>query len=237
MGSENEILVWKNVTGKSRGFHLQNISLSLQAGYIYALVGANGAGKTTLMKYIMDEDVQYDGEIFVAGENLRGNHARLMNQIGYVSEDNRFFEEKTGRQNAALLGGFYDEFDMGQFEEAMKRMGLSPGKLYGKMSRGERLKFQLAFAIAHKPCLYLLDEVTAGMDPVFRIEFFEVLSELIRDEECSVLMTSHIQSEIEQKTDFVGIMEQGRLIKFGESLDVLGHLQRERKVIKDDENR
>lgn len=237
MGSENEILVWKNVTGKSRGFHLQNISLSLQAGYIYALVGANGAGKTTLMKYIMDEDVQYDGEIFVAGEKLRGNHARLMNQIGYVSEDNRFFEEKTGRQNAALLGGFYDEFDMGQFEEAMKRMGLSPGKLYGKMSRGERLKFQLAFAIAHKPCLYLLDEVTAGMDPVFCIEFFEVLSGLIRDEECSVLMTSHIQSEIEQKTDFVGIMEQGRLVKFGESLEVLGHLQRERKVIKDDENR
>ena len=89
------------------------------------------------------------------------------------------------------------------------------------MSRGELMKFQMAFAMAHKPALYLLDEVTAGMDPVFRIDFFKMLQEVIQTEEASVLMTSHIQTEIGQKTDYVGIMEVGRLVEFGESLDLV----------------
>lgn len=72
----------------------------------------------------------------------------------------------------------------------------------------------------HKPVLYLLDEVTAGMDPVFRIDFFKMLQEVIQTEEASVLMTSHIQTEIGQKTDYVAIMEAGRLVEFGESMDL-----------------
>ena len=83
------------------------------------------------------------------------------------------------------------------------------------------MKFQMAFAMAHHPVIYLLDEVTAGMDPVFRIDFFKLLQEVIAEEKASVLMTSHIASEMERKTDFVGILEQGRLVQFGESMDVL----------------
>ncbi|MBQ8166428.1 MAG: ABC transporter ATP-binding protein, partial [Lachnospiraceae bacterium] len=75
--------------------------------------------------------------------------------------------------------------------------------------------------MGHKPYLYLLDEVTAGMDPVFRIDFFKLLHKVIEDEQASVLMTSHIESEMEQKMDYLGILENGKLIKFGESLDVL----------------
>ena len=107
-----------------------------------------------------------------------------------------------------------------RFMEVAERMQLSVTKTYKKMSRGERLKFQLAFAIAHAPCLYLLDEVTAGMDPVFRLDFFEILRELIQDETCSVLMTSHILSEVELKTDYVGIMEHGEFQNFSESMDI-----------------
>ena len=87
------------------------------------------------------------------------------------------------------------------------------------MSRGEKLKFQLAFAIAHQPCLYLIDEATAGMDPVFRKEFFEILQRLIVDEQASILMTSHIVSEIQRKTDYVGVMKEGKLVTFTESID------------------
>ena len=107
------------------------------------------------------------------------------------------------------------------FSEALDMMELSGGLTYGKMSRGEKMKFQMAFAMAHKPVIYLLDEVTAGMDPVFRMDFFKILNRIIRDENASVLMTSHIESEMEQKTDYVGILEQGKMIKFGESFEVL----------------
>lgn len=83
------------------------------------------------------------------------------------------------------------------------------------------MKFQMAFAMGHKPVIYLLDEVTAGMDPVFRIDFFKILHKVIEDESASILMTSHIESEMEQKMDYLGVLEKGKLIKFGESMDVL----------------
>jgi ABC-2 type transport system ATP-binding protein len=86
------------------------------------------------------------------------------------------------------------------------------------MSRGEYMKFQTAYAMAHHPVLYLLDEVTAGMDPVFRIDYFKLLQSLIEEENASVLMISHIQEEMERKMDYLGIMEEGRLVSWKENL-------------------
>ncbi|MBQ7776828.1 MAG: ABC transporter ATP-binding protein [Lachnospiraceae bacterium] len=220
------MLEFEHVTGKGHKFHLQDIHFSLAPGYIMGLVGANGAGKTTLINYIMSEGVKYEGSIRVGGVDIRENHAYMKNQIGYVSEDNLFFEDRTAKGNAELLGMFYEHFDMDIFKGAMKEMGLPMECTYGKMSRGEKLKFQMAFAMAHQPQLYLLDEVTVGMDPVFRMDFFKILQKVIEKEEASVLMTSHIMSEIEQKTDFVGILKDGRLVQFGESLDVMTQMQK-----------
>ncbi len=220
MERTESILAFHNVTGKNRKFHLKNIHLELQPGYIYGLIGENGAGKTTLMKYILEEDTAYEGEILLDGGNIKKNHAALMNKIGYVSEDNRFLGERTGKQNAELLGMFYEEFRMETFLESMKKMQVSATKTYRLMSRGEQLKFQLAFAMAHQPRLYLLDEVTAGMDAVFRGELFTMLRDLIKEENCSVLMSSHILSEIERQTDYVAVMEHGAIVRFTESLDI-----------------
>lgn len=212
------VLSFEHVTGRKKKFRLQDIRMELQAGYIYGLMGENGAGKTTLMKYILEEHCQYEGKIFVDGLDIQTDHARAMNKVGYVSEDNHFFEERTGMQNAGILGLFYDDFSMDRFREVMNKMELPVTKVYKKMSRGERLKFQLAFATAHRPCIYLLDEVTAGMDPVFRTELFEMLANLIKDGQCAVLMTSHMQAEVERKTDYMAVMSKGRLGEFAESL-------------------
>ena len=149
-----------------------------------------------------------------------------MNKVGLVSSDNSFFESCTCRQNAKVLGAFYDGFSMEKFETVMEEWKAPSGKVYRKMSRGEKYKFQLAFAIAHDPCLYLLDEVTAGMDPVFRREFFDRMRQLIKDEKTSVLMTSHILSEMETGTDYTGVLKEGRLTAFGESPEVAIALER-----------
>ncbi len=215
------IIEFENVTGISGKFRLQDISFSLPAGYIMGIMGKNGAGKTTLMRYIMEEKQLYSGTIRINGVDIRENHAYIKNKIGFVSEDNPFLEERTGSQNVELVSCFYEDFNRDIFESACKAMDLSPKKTYNKMSRGERLKFQMAFAMAHKPDIYLLDEVTAGMDPIFRMDFFRILQDVIKDERASVIMTSHIESEMERKTDYVGILENGRLISFGESLDVI----------------
>lgn len=215
------IIEFENVTGIKSKFRLRNIIFSLPAGYIMGLMGRNGAGKTTLIRYIMEEKRLYSGTIRINGVDIRDDHAYMKNKIGFVSEENTFIAERTAEQNVKLLSGFYENFDNDIFTSAMKKMELSPKKTYGKMSRGEALKFQMAFAMAHKPEIYLLDEITAGMDPVFRMDFFKILQDVIRDEKASVIMTSHIESEMERKTDYVGIMEEGQLINFGESIDVV----------------
>lgn len=218
---EKMVLEFQQVTGKSKKFHLEDISFSLPAGYICGLMGSNGAGKTTLLRYIMEDSQLYTGTIRIDGVDIRDNHGYIKNKIGYVSDENPFLRDRTAMQNVDILSRFYEDFDRELFLEYMKRMELSPKKTYGKMSRGECLKFQMAFAIAHHPSIYLLDEVTAGMDPVFRLDFFKILQEVIQEGNASVLMTSHIEAETERKTDYVGIMERGRLLQFGESIDVI----------------
>ena len=213
------LLEFEHVTGTSKKFHLEDIHFSLPAGYIMGLAGKNGAGKTTLIDYIMNPKVRYTGTIRIDGADIRKNLIKTRNQVGFVSEENRFLKERSALQNAEILGPLYEVWDMELFREALNKMDLPITRVVGKMSRGELMKFQMAFAMAHKPVLYLLDEVTVGMDPVFRIDFFRMLQEVIRTEEASVLMTSHIQTEIGQKMDYVGIMEAGRLIQFGESID------------------
>ncbi len=237
---EKTILSFERVTGIRRRFALQNwalrkfvlqdITFELKAGYIYGLTGENGAGKTTLINYILKENISYSGQICIEGTDIQEAREQLRNKIGYVSEENHFLECCTCGQNAEILGGFYEGFLMGKFLEVMDSMNLSTGKVYKKMSRGERLKFQLAFAVAHDPSLYLLDEVTAGMDPVFRADLFHMLQQLVIDEHACVLMTSHSSAEIETKTDYVGVMEAGRLVMFGESPEIMPRLGTIRKA-------
>lgn len=212
------LLTFDHVTGTGKGFLLNDITFELPAGFILGIAGKNGAGKTTLIHYIMDEKKHYSGTIMLNGTDIHADHTETLKQIGFVSEENEFFMDRTGKQNAELLGMFYDTFDIILFTETMKKLELPENRALSRMSRGEYIKFQLAFAISHKPCLYLLDEATAGMDPVFRIDFFKTLQSLLVDENASVVMTTHISTELEQKTDFVGVMDTGKLLSYGESL-------------------
>lgn len=214
------ILEFNHVTGTSKKYALQDINFSLEAGYIMGLAGKNGAGKSTLLDYIMNPRLQYTGEIKINGVNIRDNHRYMMNKLGFISDNNSFLDDRTAEQNAEILGVLYEEWDKGVFYNAMKKMDLSVKKTVGKLSRGEMFKFQTAFAMAHKPAIYLIDEATAGMDPVFRIDYFKMLQEIIADENASILMTSHIQDEIHRKMDFVGIMEDGKMVQFGDTLSV-----------------
>ncbi len=212
------VLAFENVNGKSRRFALKDVSFSLEPGFIYAVAGENGAGKSTLMRYILSEKKLYSGSIKFEDEDISGRHDSLMNEIGFVSDENTFFNERSAIQNAELLGGFYEGFDMGLYKETLKIMGVKKESTYFKMSRGEKIKMQLAFAMAHRPKLYLLDEATAGLDPVYRIEFFNVFRRMLAEDEITVLMSSHNMTEIEKNTDYVAIMKDGRLGGFNESI-------------------
>ena len=98
----------------------------------------------------------------------------------------------------------------------MKKMGVGLDLIVKNMSRGEYMKFQMAFAMAHKPKLYLIDEATSKMDPVFRKDFYNIMHEIIEDESASIILVTHLEEELEFKVDYVGIMENGKMISFNE---------------------
>ncbi len=212
----NGIRRWKKLWKKS--FHVENIDFELPAGCIMGIIGKNGAGKTTLFDYIMSEKKQYSGSFFLEGTDIHREHLWALDNIGFVSEKNEFLELRTADQNARMLGRFYSSFDMDLFEQTLEAMQLFKGKTVGKMSRGERVKFQLAFGIAHRPKLFLLDEATAGLDAVFRTDFYKLLRKLLIDESCAVLMSSHLEEEIEQQFDYIGLLEEGRFVSFTENI-------------------
>ncbi len=219
MNEERVLLEFVNVTGATRkSYRLSDISFSLPAGFIAGITGENGAGKTTMFDYVMNPKKQYTGSILLNGQEIHDDYVTLRQQIGFVSEKNQFFMEKSARENAKLAACFFDTWDCDLFEKAMKEMGVVSSKALSKLSRGEYMKFQTAYAMAHHPVLYLLDEVTAGMDPVFRIDYFKLLQKLLEDENTSVLMISHIQEEMDRKMDYIGLMEEGRLVSWKESL-------------------
>lgn len=210
------ILEFKNVTGKSKKFNLKNVSFQLENGYIMGLAGKNGAGKSTLINYIMEPKGKYSGEILLDGENILDNHTEILNYLGLVSENNIFFEEFTAKQNSELLGILYNDWSQDTFEYNMEKMGVGLDLNVKNMSRGEYMKFQMAFAMAHKPKLYLIDEATSKMDPVFRKDFYNIMHEIIEDESVSIILVTHLEEELEFRVDYVGIMDDGKMISFNE---------------------
>ena len=137
-----------------------------------------------------------------------------MNQIAYISDEAVFFLQKTAMENAKLCKNLYEKFSMEIFVEEMKRMELPVSRQLQKMSRGEFLKFQMAFAMAHETKLYLLDEVTAGMDPVYRKDFFRILKQLLVEEDVAILMSTHIEDEVVKHMDYVAELKNGELVSF-----------------------
>lgn len=210
------MLEFRNVTGNSKKFNLENITFTAPTGYITGITGANGAGKTTLFHYIINQRKQYHGEILYNGINIRDDLEGFKNSMAYISDEKRFFEEYSIANNIRLMSCFFTHWDNKLFECKLKAWDIPLGRKLQALSRGEYLKFQLAFSLAHNATLYLLDEATAGMDPVFRKDFFDILHELIAKEDVTILMTTHIEEEINVHMDYKGILKNGRLVAFDE---------------------
>lgn len=201
-----------NAVGKKyRDFVLRDISFSLEGGYLTGMVGANGAGKTTLLRILAGIDSHFKGDFSVNGISFRKSPLEVKNKAAYIAEGNSFFWEKTALENAELLGNYYSRWSDEIYGEWLERLQISAKQPLGELSKGGRMKFQIAFAMAHQPCVFLLDEPTAGFDPVFRKEFRNILQELLEDK-ISVLMSTHIISDLEKIADEIILLENGELV-------------------------
>lgn len=191
-------------------FSLENLDLTVPTGTIVGFVGENGAGKTTTLKAIFGAIRTDGGSIEVLGCT---DPDRLdKSQIGVVMEDSFFYETLTPRQVNSIMKSLQPGWDSAEFARLLHDYQLPEKKLIKDMSKGMRMKFRLATALAHKPKLLILDEATSGLDPVVRGEVLDYLRDYIQDESHSVLMSSHITSDLEKVADSIAYLHKGRLL-------------------------
>lgn len=176
-------------------FSLRDVSLTLPGGSIMGLIGENGAGKTTTIKCILNLVRRDAGEILLLGhDNLR--EERLAKQdVGVVLDECFFHDTLRPRDVGRILAPVFQSWDGGLYQDYLDKFRLPEKKFIKEFSRGMKMKLSLAAALAHRPKLLILDEATAGLDPVVRDEILDEFLSFICDEEHAILISSHITSD------------------------------------------
>ena len=193
----------ENASVHFKKFAMKPVNLELPQGYIIGVQGPNGAGKTTLLRMILGDFDRMQGKIEIDGRDVLKNRTELLQKIGVISNDRPFFETEDAIENEAHFSEFYPNWDGAEYRQMLKKQGLSPGRSIGAMSRGERIKYQLAFSAAYRPRLMVLDEPTAGLDPVFRVDFLRTLQDFVADYETTVLLATHLDEDLERVADYI----------------------------------
>lgn len=206
------ILEINNLTKNFKNFSLKNINFNLPKGYIMGFIGPNGAGKTTTIKLIMNLLKKDDGEIKVFGLDNIKNEYEIKNRIGFVYDQNYYYEELTINEMKKIIAPFYTKWDDNMFHKYLKEFALPEKQKIKELSKGMKMKFSLAIALSHNAELLIMDEPTSGLDPVVRNQFLDILSDIIQDENKGVLFSTHITSDLDKIADFVTFINDGEII-------------------------
>ena len=193
-------------------FRLSDISLTLPAGTIMGLVGENGAGKSTLFRLILGMQTKDSGVISVLGEKDLRQHPMIKNDIGVVMDDVNLPALLTVCETEKILARIYSSWDHDLFVRMIQKLQIPEKTKFSELSRGNKMKAGFACAFAHHPKLLLLDEATSGLDPVVRDDILDILMDFTRQEDHSVLISSHIVSDLEKACDYIAFLHQGKLI-------------------------
>lgn len=194
------------------GFELKDVSFTLPCGCIMGLIGENGAGKSTVIKLILDMIDADRGSVSLFGKNTLDGRILAKDDIGVVIDTPAFSDVMTGVQINSIMKYTYSRWDEEQFFSLLERFGIEKKKQFRRLSTGMKMKLGLAVALSHDAKLLILDEPTNGLDPVIRKEIVGMFNEFTRKPENSVLISSHIVSDLEKLCDYVAFMKKGRLI-------------------------
>jgi len=226
MDKMENILELKNVQKRYKGFVLDGISLSLPKGYILGLIGPNGAGKTTTIKILMNMVKRNGGEVQVFGLDPQKSAKQIKNKVGYLGEEQHFYGNKTVAWTGKFVSAFYDNWDTNSFQSLLTNFEISRTKKTRELSKGMKVRFSLALALSHNPELLILDEPTAGLDPVIRREVLELLQKKSKNEGKSVIISSHITDDIMRTADLVAFLIEGKIVLASEKDELLSNWKR-----------
>ena len=214
------ILQVKDLCKKYEDFALDHVSFTLPRGCIMGFIGENGAGKSTTMKAILNLIRRDEGDIQIFGKDNIQNELEVKEKIGVVFDTMNLPEMLRAQDVGKMMRSLYRQWDPAKYAQYLEQFELPAKKTIKDFSRGMKMKLAIAVVLSHNAQLLLLDEATSGLDPIVRDEILELFNEFTRDETHSVLISSHILSDLEKLCDYIAFLHQGRLL-FCEEKDAL----------------
>ncbi|MGN0481568.1 MAG: ABC transporter ATP-binding protein [Lachnospiraceae bacterium] len=220
MDYENAIEL-ENVSKKYDGFELKNVSLGVPKGSIMGFVGQNGAGKSTTIKSILNIVKIDSGNVKIFGLDLKNHEKEIKEDVAVVFDEIPFSGLLNARKLDKVLKGIYRKWDSKTFFDYISKFNLPTDRKIEDFSKGMKMKLQIATALSHNAKLLIMDEATAGLDPVARSEMLDVFMEYMQDGERSIFMSSHITSDIERIADNIAFIHNGSLLLCGQRDEIL----------------
>lgn len=193
-------------------FTLDNLSFSIPYGSIMGFVGENGAGKTTTLGCILNTVAKDNGTVKLFGREMLDTDTDMREKIGVVYDGDNFPVYWTAKQLSKVMEGLYTQWDDALFQNYLEIFHISAGQKIKYYSKGMTMKLAIAAALSHHPQLLILDEATSGLDPVMRDEMLDVFLEFVQEEDHSILLSSHITSDLEKIADYITFIHNGKLI-------------------------
>lgn len=209
------LLECRNLKKKKGDFVLQGIDFSVEGGSVVGVIGRNGAGKTTLARLLLGSYRQNEGDISLCGISAGLERKEYKEHLAYVLQETPFPLYMTPRECGLLYGCYYRGFDAGRYRERLSAFGVPEKKQIRKLSAGQQIRHQLAFALSYEAEVYVFDEPGANLDVKFREEFYRIIRKLTETETKTVVYVSHLVDELERLADYILWISEGRQKYFG----------------------
>lgn len=211
----------KDLTKTFDGFTLEKVTFNVPQGSIMGFIGQNGAGKSTTIKLLLNILKRDSGTIYMLGLDNIKYEREIKNQISAVFDEIPFQDDLNARHLEIILKDLFQNWDSAAFSTYLDRFALPRKRKIGSLSKGMKMKLQIAAALSHGAKLLIMDEATTGLDPVVRNEILDIFLEFLQDETNSILMSSHITTDLEKIADSVTFIDKGKILLSGYKDDIL----------------
>lgn len=211
------VVEFNSVTKRFKDFSVEDINLQVKRGFVHGFIGANGAGKSTTIKLIMNLLQPDEGQVKIFGLNYKTHEKAIKERIGFVYDANVYFEGLNLKDIKRIVAPAYKHWDNALFSQYAEQFELPLNKSIKNFSKGMQMKASLAIALSHHAELIIMDEPTAGLDPIFRRELLGVLQELMLDGNRTIFFSTHITTDLNRIADYIAFLNRGELV-FNDSI-------------------
>ncbi|MBU7592932.1 ABC transporter ATP-binding protein [Metabacillus halosaccharovorans] len=214
------VIELNHVNKAFKGFQLNDFSLSVKKGFVTGFIGGNGVGKSTTIRLIMNLLQPDSGSISVFGMDYKKHEKEIKQRIGFVFDDNMFYENITLKEMKQLIKPSYKNWEDTLFNQYVDMFELPLNKHMKTFSKGMMMKTSLAFALSHHADLIIMDEPTSGLDPIFRRELLDLLHDLMLNGEKTIFFSTHITTDLDRIADYITFIHNGQHIFTKESYKI-----------------